>query len=94
MTYQAFYARQFHEQLMELPDSAYDKVEHSIDVLVDNTGLLRDYDPPYDAAMPHTLAMPALRAMRTPRNTWRPVIRRGFARSKSTSSRATILNVI
>ena len=37
---------------MELPDSVYDKVEHSIDVLVDNPGLLRDYDPPYDAAMP------------------------------------------
>ena len=52
MTYRALYARQFHEQLMELPDSAYDKVEHSIDVLVDNPGLLRDYDPPYDAATP------------------------------------------
>jgi len=52
MTYQALYARQFHEQLMELPDSVYDKVEHSIDVLVDNPGLLRDYDPPYDAATP------------------------------------------
>ena len=52
MTYQAFYARQFHEQLMELPDSVYDKVEHSIDMLVDNPGLLRDYDPPYEAATP------------------------------------------
>jgi hypothetical protein len=52
MTYQALYARQFHEQLMELHDSVYDKVEHSIDVLVDNPGLLRDYDPPYDAATP------------------------------------------
>ena len=52
MTYQALYARQFHEQLMELPDSVYDKIEHSIDVLVDNPGLLRDYDPPHDAATP------------------------------------------
>lgn len=52
MTYQALYARQFHEQLMELPDSVYDKVEHSIDVLLNNPGLLRDYDPPYEASLP------------------------------------------
>lgn len=50
--YEVLYARQFDEQLMELPDSVYDRVEHSIDVIVDNPGLLRAYDPPYEAAAP------------------------------------------
>lgn len=50
--YQALYARQFHEQLMELPESVYDKIEHSVDILLDNPGLLRDYDPPYEAIIP------------------------------------------
>ena len=48
--YQALYARQFHEQLMELPESVYGKIEHSVDILLDNPGLLRNYDPPYEAA--------------------------------------------
>ena len=50
--YQALYARQFHEQLMELPESVYEKIEHSADILLDNPGLLRDYDPPYEATIP------------------------------------------
>lgn len=50
--YEILYARQFHEQLMELSDSVYDRVEHSIDVIADNPGLLRTYDPPYEAAVP------------------------------------------
>ena len=50
--YQALYARQFHEQLMELPESVYEKIEHSVDILLDNPGLLRNYDPPYEAATP------------------------------------------
>ena len=37
---------------MELTGSVYGKVERSIDVLLDNPGLLRDYDPPYEAASP------------------------------------------
>ena len=37
---------------MLLPDSVYDRIEHSVDVLLDSPGLLRDYDPPYDAALP------------------------------------------
>lgn len=45
--YEVLYARQFHEQLMELPGSVYDRAEHSIDVIADNPGLLRVYDPPY-----------------------------------------------
>jgi len=52
MPYEALYARQFHEQMMELPDSVYDKVDHSIDVLASNPGLLREYVPPYEAAVP------------------------------------------
>lgn len=52
MPYELFYAQQFHEQLMELPDSAYDKVEHSIGVLAYNRGLLREYRPPYEADYP------------------------------------------
>ncbi len=31
MSYTAVYARQFHDQLMELPDSLYERIEHSID---------------------------------------------------------------
>ena len=49
--YQALYVRQFHEQLMELPESVYEKIEHSVDILLDNPGLLRDYDPPYEATI-------------------------------------------
>lgn len=49
--YEVLYAWQFHEQLMELSDSVYDRVEHSIDVVADNPGLLRVYDPPYEAAL-------------------------------------------
>lgn len=52
MTYEVLYVRQFHEQMMELPDSLYDRIEHSIDALTENPGLLRDYDPPYEAAFP------------------------------------------
>ena len=52
MTYQVEYARQFHEQLMELNDSEYERIEHSIDVIANNPGLVRDYDPPYEAAVP------------------------------------------
>lgn len=52
MSYEILYARQFHEQMMELPDSVYDKIDHSIEVLADNPGLLREYDPPYEAATP------------------------------------------
>ena len=37
---------------MELPDSVYGKIEHSIGVLADNPGLSRDYDPSYEAARP------------------------------------------
>lgn len=43
--YEVIYARQFHEQLMELSDGVYDRVEHSVDVIADNPGLLRAYDP-------------------------------------------------
>ncbi|MEE8716293.1 MAG: hypothetical protein SOI26_10300 [Coriobacteriales bacterium] len=50
--YEVLYARQFHEQLMVLPDSVYERVEHSVDVVADNPGLLRVYDPPYEAAVP------------------------------------------
>ena len=46
------YARQFGEQLSDLPDSLYDRVEASIDILAANPGLARDYDPSYDAARP------------------------------------------
>ena len=52
MTCEALYSAQFHGQLMGLPDSVYDRVEHSVDVLAGNPGLLRDYDPPYEAARP------------------------------------------
>ena len=52
MSYEVLYSRQFHGQMMELPDPVYDKVDHSIDVLSDNPGLLREYDPPYEAAAP------------------------------------------
>jgi hypothetical protein len=41
--YEVLYARQFHEQLMVLPDSVYERVEHSVDVVADNPGLLRVY---------------------------------------------------
>ncbi len=37
---------------MELPDSVYDRVEASIDVLAANPGLARSYDPTYEAARP------------------------------------------
>ena len=36
--------------MMELPDSVYDRIEHSVDVLADNPDLLREYDPPCEAA--------------------------------------------
>ena len=52
MPCEVLYSQQFHGQMMELPDSVYDKVDHSIDVLSDNPGLLREYDPPYEAAVP------------------------------------------
>lgn len=52
MPYEVLYARQFHEQMAELPDSTYNRIEHSIDVLASNPGLLREYDPPYEAAIP------------------------------------------
>ena len=52
MGYAAVYARQFHDQLMELPDPLYERIEHSVDVILDNPGLLREYDPPYEAAIP------------------------------------------
>ena len=52
MPYEVLYARQFNEQMMELPDSVYDKIDNSIDVLASNPGLLRDYGPPYEAAVP------------------------------------------
>lgn len=52
MPYEVLYARQFYEQMMALSDSVYGKVDHSIDVLSENPGLLRDYDPPYEAAVP------------------------------------------
>ena len=46
------YARQFGEQLIDLPDSVYDRVEASIDILATNPGLAREYDPSYEAARP------------------------------------------
>lgn len=46
------YTEQFDSQLMELPDSIYDRVEASVDVLATNLGLARDYDPTYEAARP------------------------------------------
>lgn len=52
MTYEVIYTRQFHEQLMELPDPIYDRVEHSIDIIISNPGLARNYDPSYEAAFP------------------------------------------
>jgi hypothetical protein len=52
MAFQALYARQFHEQMMELPDAVYERVEHSVDLLIENPGLLRIYDPPYEASAP------------------------------------------
>lgn len=52
MAFQVLYARQFHNQLMELPATVYERVEHSIDVLVENPGLLRAYDPPYESSAP------------------------------------------
>lgn len=50
------YTREFNELLLNLPDSAYDHVEASIDILAANPGLARDYDPVYDAARPRTPA--------------------------------------
>ena len=52
MGYKALYSKQFHEQLMELSGSVYERAEHSIDVVLDEPGLLRDYGPSYDAAFP------------------------------------------
>ena len=46
------YARQFAEQLAELPDAIYNRVEGSIDILVSNPGLARRYDPQYEASRP------------------------------------------
>ena len=46
------YARQFAEQLAELPDATYDRVEGSVDILASNPGLARRYDPHYEAARP------------------------------------------
>ena len=46
------YARQFAEQLTELPDTTYERVEGSVDVLASNPGLARQYDPQYEAARP------------------------------------------
>ena len=46
------YARQFAEQLAELPDATYDRVESSVDVLASNPGFARRYDPQYEAARP------------------------------------------
>ena len=52
MAYAVIYARQFHEQLMELEEYDYARVEGSIDVMAENPGLARDYDPPYPADNP------------------------------------------
>lgn len=52
MAYKVEYARQFHEQLIELSDYDYERVEHSIDVIVDNPGLVRRYEPTYPADLP------------------------------------------
>ena len=46
------YARQFHDQLMALPNAIYDRVEASVDFLAANPGLARAYDPAYEAARP------------------------------------------
>lgn len=46
------YTEQFDNQVMELPESVYDRVEASVDVLATNPGLARDYDPTYEAACP------------------------------------------
>ena len=35
------YARQFAEQLLDLPDATYERVEGSVDVLASNPGLAR-----------------------------------------------------
>lgn len=51
-TWDVRYARQFAEQLAELPNSTYDRVEGSINVLVANPGPAREYDPAYEAARP------------------------------------------
>ena len=52
MAYRVIYAEQFHNQLMELGDQDYERVEASIDVIAENPGLIRDYDPYYPAALP------------------------------------------
>ena len=44
------YARQFAEQLAELPDVTYDRAEGSVDILASNPGLARRYDPQYEVA--------------------------------------------
>ena len=46
------YTRQFAEQLAELPDATYKRLEDSIDVLESNPSLSRRYDPQYEAARP------------------------------------------
>ncbi len=46
------YTQQFTEQLWVLPDTTYERVEDSVDVLASNPGLARHYDPHYEAARP------------------------------------------
>ena len=46
------YARQFAEQLADLPNAVYERVEGSVDALASNPGLARLYNPQYEAAQP------------------------------------------
>lgn len=54
------YTEQFDNQVMELPESVYDRVEASVDVLATNPGLARDLRPHLRGSLP-TSALPVLR---------------------------------
>lgn len=47
------YTEQFDNQVMELPEPVYDRVEASVDVLATNPGLARDYATPPTRQLAH-----------------------------------------
>ncbi|WP_172135433.1 hypothetical protein [Adlercreutzia sp. ZJ473] len=51
-SYSAVYAKSFNDALLALPDNAYARIEHIVDLLENFPYLGRPYNPTYDAALP------------------------------------------
>ncbi len=52
MGYKALFARSFHDELMGLSSYDQNRIETSIDILLENPRLAREYEPYYPSSKP------------------------------------------